>query len=716
MAFYAPCWSSTPPCWVTPTRPFIEHLDQSSLLSFHHTQLMTPQLPGENGLTGCPSFSEQTLKFFLQRSLYDFVAAHPNISLIDDRLADWYLRLSSNCKQAIQDEGGFHQFLWRHPALEVLQHHVCLKNDIGGGRQAAKPNISHNQLTNGWPGKRETFVLREKPKLQQPHQDSTFSLRDNFQVARPSCPGQFNPCIETPAWDPVGALAGLRLDLEQMDRGNQRAYQCSQKLATDDRAEWAPVGTQLQTEIYKLTGDEVKYSECLSPQPEQDHTLMSIKGSKEPSAAGENPLEVPDVNDDTAVSSIEKQCGIMKNDDTIICVFKDQKTQISEASSGPPETHVATSAVDSELMKLSTANKWTSSLPCVASCGIMVGPPFSNRSSAFTQTEGQGTADKNVITEVHMSDLDYIAQQFSQLQAAPEGRQQTDKSQDYRPREQCNCVQRARRAELSVLALQYHLCRMQCWALRLQDNTNQMDTELPASIVAALQKLDCDYNQMREKILAGVHLEHLKPLSAGCDRTPCIPIDHVLEAVSQWSSEVTQKAKSPDEDSCRQGAPRRTSVVHQIQMVCAKSRSPVTIVSKDNGEAWYDAEEDFHPTSAPELSKGDHAAFCPDKLGGQQHTHPRWNLCAPALRDHEHVRHPDGRADPLPPRRGKAEDCGGSGGAVEHVPKCPLSPAPQHDKTDGLRPPEQAWCRKDALSMRKSSMFFFICGGNCFCL
>ncbi|XP_061735455.1 uncharacterized protein LOC133538130 isoform X5 [Nerophis ophidion] len=646
MAFYAPCWSSTPPCWVTPTRPFIEHLDQSSLLSFHHTQLMTPH------------------------------------------------------------EGGFHQFLWRHPALEVLQHHVCLKNDIGGGRQAAKPNISHNQLTNGWPGKRETFVLREKPKLQQPHQDSTFSLRDNFQVARPSCPGQFNPCIETPAWDPVGALAGLRLDLEQMDRGNQRAHQCSQKLATDDRAEWAPVGTQLQTEIHKLTGDEVKYSECLSPQPEQDHTLMSIKGSKEPSAAGENPLEVPDVNDDTAVSSIEKQCGIMKDDDTIICVFKDQKTQISEASSGPPETLVATSAVDSELMKLSTANKWTSSLPCVASCGIMVGPPFSNRSSAFTQTEGQGTADKNVITEVHMSDLDYIAQQFSQLQAAPEGRQQTDKSQDYRPREQCNCVQRARRAELSVLALQYHLCRMQCWALRLQDNTNQMDTELPASIVAALQKLDCDYNQMREKILAGVHLEHLKPLSAGCDRTPCIPIDHVLEAVSQWSSEVTQKAKSPDEDSCRQGAPRRTSVVHQIQMVCAKSRSPVTIVSKDNGEAWYDAEEDFHPTSAPELSKGDHAAFCPDKLGGQQHTHPRWNLCAPALRDHEHVRHPDGRADPLPPRRGKAEDCGGSGGAVEHVPKCPLSPAPQHDKTDGLRPPEQAWCRKDALSMRKSSMFF----------
>ncbi|XP_061826924.1 RNA-binding protein 44 isoform X2 [Nerophis lumbriciformis] len=589
MAFYAPCWSSTLPYWSTPARP----LDQSSLLSCYHTQLMTPQ---------------PTIKFFLQRSLYNFVAAHPNISLIDDRLADWYLSLSSNCKQAIQDEGGFHQFVWRHPALEVLQHHVCLKNDIEGGRQAAKPNITHNQLRYGRPGERETFVLRENPKLQQPHQDSTFPSQEGFQVARPSCPGQFNPCVETLASDPVGPLARLRLDFEQMDRGHQRAHQCSQKSATDDRAEWPPVGIQLQTEIYKLTGDEVKYSEGLSPQPEQDHTLMSVKGSKEPSAAGENPLEVPDVNDDTAVPSIEKQGGIMKDDDTIICVFKDQKTQTSEASLGPPEapvatSAVATSAVDPELMKLSTANKWTSTLPCVASCGIMVGPPLSDRSSAFTQTEGQATADKNVITEVHMSDLDYIAQQFSQLQAAQEVRQQTDKSQDYRACEQCNCVQRARRAELSVLALQYHMCRMQCWAVRLQENTNQMDTELPASIVAALQKLDCDYNQMREKILAGVHLERLKPLSAGCDRTTCIPIDHFLKAVSQWSSEVMQKAKRPDEDSCRQGASRRTSVVHQIQKVCAKSRSPVTIVSKDNGEAWYDAEEDLHPSSAPELSK-----------------------------------------------------------------------------------------------------------------
>ncbi|XP_061917451.1 RNA-binding protein 44 isoform X3 [Entelurus aequoreus] len=684
MAFYAPCWLSTLPSWSTPTRP----LDQSRLLPYYHTQLMSPQLPGENGLTGCSSFSEPTIKFFLQRSLYDFVAAHPNISLIDERLADWYLSLSSNCKQAIQDEGGFHQFLWRHPALEVLQHHVCLKisniaDDREGGRQAAKPNVTHNQLTYGRPGERETFVLRENPKLQQPHQDSTFPSRDCFQVARPSCPGQFNPCVETPAWDPVGPLARLRLDLEQMDRDHQRAHQCSQKSATDDRAEWPLVGIQLQTEIYKLTGDEVKYTEGLSPQPEQDHTLMSVKGSKEPSAAGENALEVPDVNDDSAVPSIEKQGGIMKDDDAIICVFKDQKTQTSEASSGPLEAPVAPSAV--------------------ASCGIMVGPPLSDRSSAFTQTEGQATTDKNVITEVHMSDLDYIVQQFSQLQAAQEVRQQTNKSQDYRPREQCNCVQRARRAELSVLALQYHMCRMQCWALRLQENTNQMDTELPASIVATLQKLDCDYNQMREKILAGVHLERLKPLSAGCDMTTCIPIDHVSEAVSQWSSEVTQKAKRPDEDSCRKGAPRKTSVVHQIQKVCAKSRSPVTIVSKDNGEAWYDAEEDLHPSSAPELSK--------DKLDGQQHTHPRWNLCAPALRDHVRLRHPDGRTDPLPPRRGEAEDCGGSGGAVGHVPGCPLSPAPQHHQTDGLRPPEQAYWRKDALLMlavRKSSMFFYL--------
>lgn len=40
----------------------------------------------------------------------------------------------------------------------------------------------------------------------------------------------------------------------------------------------------------------------------------------------------------------------------------------------------------------------------------------------------------------------------------------------------------------------------------------------PANIVTALQKLESDYNQMRDKILAGVPLEQLKPLSVDSEK------------------------------------------------------------------------------------------------------------------------------------------------------------------------------------------------------
>lgn len=40
----------------------------------------------------------------------------------------------------------------------------------------------------------------------------------------------------------------------------------------------------------------------------------------------------------------------------------------------------------------------------------------------------------------------------------------------------------------------------------------------PANIVSVLQQLEFDYNQMRHKILAGVSLEQLRPLSVDSEK------------------------------------------------------------------------------------------------------------------------------------------------------------------------------------------------------
>lgn len=40
----------------------------------------------------------------------------------------------------------------------------------------------------------------------------------------------------------------------------------------------------------------------------------------------------------------------------------------------------------------------------------------------------------------------------------------------------------------------------------------------PANIGHVVQKLESDYNQMRDKILAGVPLKELKPLSVDCEK------------------------------------------------------------------------------------------------------------------------------------------------------------------------------------------------------
>ncbi len=163
-------------------------------------------------------------------------------------------------------------------------------------------------------------------------------------------------------------------------------------------------GTQLDTsdEIIIQSTELQRVSSPLDPVEEND----SKAGCQDPMVYGNEYT----VDDDEASLSFEDQsnnfCSIMEDDKTILAchasedvkahnngVHLDPVTTKSEALEASSESFKPDQAV----IKKNTAEKSTS--PELAQC-----------MSAFTQTEDPGTSDKHVITEVHMADLDYLAE------------------------------------------------------------------------------------------------------------------------------------------------------------------------------------------------------------------------------------------------------------------------------------------------------------------
>ncbi|RVE58494.1 hypothetical protein OJAV_G00209890 [Oryzias javanicus] len=63
----------------------------------------------------------------LQRSVLNLVVAHDHLALTDPELLHWYLSLPLEDRKIIQGQGGLHQFLLRHPALNLSQNLIFLK-------------------------------------------------------------------------------------------------------------------------------------------------------------------------------------------------------------------------------------------------------------------------------------------------------------------------------------------------------------------------------------------------------------------------------------------------------------------------------------------------------------------------------------------------------------------------------------------------------------
>uniref|UniRef100_A0A4W5RBG0 RRM domain-containing protein n=1 Tax=Hucho hucho TaxID=62062 RepID=A0A4W5RBG0_9TELE len=289
-----------------------------------------------------------------------------------------------------------------------------------------------------------------------------------------------------------------------------------------------------------------------------------------------------------------------------------------------------------------------------------------------TQTQGTATTDKYVITEVHMADLDYLTEEFIKLKFAQEELKELKEQMassaggvsvrdgrgcDNADRGECDCGQRATRAELSLLALQYGMCQRHCWRRYYTspegDRLVQGTEGPPESLVKVLQVLEVDYREMRRQVLSGIPLDQLRPLSVDSQRitseTSYVP-QHIIEeslgnALSDASGRSSQQLQvedarvedvsvgdgelnrlvsqsvssvlgqddgmvgrikaerpvgNPKAEDCRSG--KAVILLPQQPEVNRRPR-PGGTKDHNSSEAWFDAEEDLDPDGV-ELKEG----------------------------------------------------------------------------------------------------------------
>ncbi|XP_030284225.1 RNA-binding protein 44 isoform X5 [Sparus aurata] len=562
---------------------------------------------------------------FLDRSVFDLVYTHQCLALTDPKLLGWYLRLSPEDRKIIQDEGGFHHFLQGHPGLELSKHHVYVKCNSGStspSPQFVETN-SHTSKMSGVTRCRCGNMQNcyTPPEVAHSHLDLEM------------CPN-----------DVRGTLLGRGNSLEgSKNHPHEESSSSSAAVCRDRSALASSLHVDMELERWRQGGKPKLRSQSAVT---ENQSVDFIRIEVNPSWSEWPPSEKnsPPVDSHEVSSSLEGQsdniCSIMEDDKSILACLpiEDVKAHNSGVHSGPvtssSEALSASSDTSETVVKMSTADKYTSPMPCVTVCDVMVGTEPALCMAAFTQTEDPETSDKHVITEVHMADLDYLAEEFIKLRMVKEELREQKKKMNSlgcRLKRECDCVQRAQQAELCLLALQYNMCTQHCWRLYYTSAEGGQVPPLPknppANIASVLQKLESDYNWMRDKILAGVPLKELKPLSVDCEKIttgahyiPAEIIGDELGKVPSWSSQEPHNPSGEENgrpaDQIRNGY-QPSQRKEQTKKNCEK-RTAVTMVPHDRDsvhtankqegkqikavckelntmEAWYDAEEDLEP-------------------------------------------------------------------------------------------------------------------------
>nr|XP_040057512.1 RNA-binding protein 44 isoform X1 [Gasterosteus aculeatus aculeatus] len=605
----------------------------------------------------------QIRKFLLDRSVFDLVDVNKFLHLTDPRLLGWYLSLSVEDRTDIEDQGGLQQFLLRHPALEVSQHYVYVKCEavqmnVSSAQQTVMSNRSITQRATYFRSDCERLPnnmwvtlnrLRYRGDESQRHPTAFNCSTAQEPNQQPGGTAFCHLSEQRPSWQTSGEgpAAPPSFSVEPHRQGGQPELRSCTATPKGDKCDSTyadvslsrsecPTGDEdVPPEYYSFNStqmDATEYSEwslCQPVEPEQNSSPLDpveesstaeglqghmLRGNESPEGDGEAGASFGD----------QSNSSIVVNDESIlVCLTtKDVRTFQNRVhtESGAPKPDQSVTTADAAEHHSPPGRR-------VTTCDIMVGAEPATCASAVGKTEDLPTADKHVNTEVYMSDLDYVAEEFTKLQKVQEqlqGQKKEMKSSGCKWTKECDCLQRAQRAELGLLALQYVMCKQHCWRLHYTSSEGgqlapMKNTNPSADFANLLQKLESDYNQMRDEIMAGTPLEELKPLCVDLKQVkshasynPAKIVREVQGNIPSRSSEEPRKPKTSAGEKGRPndrstGSSQRKGKENPIKsensaagraladapLNASKPGEKLTAACRELGpcEAWFDAEE-----------------------------------------------------------------------------------------------------------------------------
>ncbi|XP_026232738.1 RNA-binding protein 44 isoform X2 [Anabas testudineus] len=479
-------------------------------------------------------------------------------------------------------------------------------------------------------------MLKERPSKQMTSSTSVFVCKDPATLGSLSLDMELERCRQK-------GKSGQRSQLLMTQTPDQTANFTYGEVRSL-QSEWSAVKNQSSLEDYSFDSmqmDGTEYSNrstIQSVELEQFNCPLDLVEENGTNEQGQHDKVYDNEDTDKANLSLEDQsanvCSIAEEEKSIlVCVASEGEKGQSGLATTKSEALAASNEIvelDKAVFRRNTHERSTSSVPHTPTCDVMVGTELAQCVSAFTQTDDQKSADKHIVTEVHMTDLDYLAAEFLKLKAAQEKLKEKEKiqSSEWKLRNKCDCIQRAQQAELSLLTLQYSMCSQHCWRLYYStadgDMSQYWPKDPPSNVLSVLQKLKSDYNDLRDKILEGVPLEQLKPLSVDSamitTAAPYIPAQIIANmhgcALSRFSQEPQKHSSSGDKNGCPDNESKNGCQTKQVKE-SSNARRAVTLVPQGRGanhdahklaecqttackelstsEAWYDAEEDLEP-------------------------------------------------------------------------------------------------------------------------
>ncbi|XP_057192231.1 RNA-binding protein 44 isoform X2 [Triplophysa rosa] len=543
---------------VTPMNPF----DQRMYRAVNETV----------GFRNDPPYAEDERKLKLKSSLFNLVRDNKSLEFTDPKLLGWYLSLPVNDRTLVQQEGGFLQFIRRHPKLEVVRKWVQVKQNYRGNYSPHPTTMSLNHKSSGVSQCQNcgnTFQFGTKcyrcgVHVQISEQEDFISENENDLELLPSnvreelnvvtsknetsqqrygssgkgsCDAQGQGLSEL--WEEVEqreaikhyhdltAQANHSLDMELgMQSHAQRVnhFQNDQDRLDEESkagANFCDVDQETMPEYYSFSSTSLNHTEWSDGSQHMESgfndSIMATKGS----------TELSDVHSETTMASAV-DCFSRLGQSFELAI--DPGDHVEDLRNKEPPRTFVNQIVDAcgDFRTCFTSTRATEIcqiLQTKASQSVVTDTdslPVSSKKDTHMQTS---TSDKSIVTEVYMADLEILTEEFIKLkEMEKELKQLKDRKSRPSPGGDlcgnvggCDCAQRVRRAELRLLGLQYIMCQQHCrrryFTSPLGESAPQGTDPLPDIIAETLKALEKDYHDMMRQLLAGTPLDDLKPLS-----------------------------------------------------------------------------------------------------------------------------------------------------------------------------------------------------------